>query len=101
MSLSLIEATRSNNAKLVSRLLAHGNPNETDADGQTSLHIAADIGSVELAALLVHRRADVNARDKNQWTPIHCAASSLHQSTANLAVIDFLLDCGMATTEVQ
>ncbi len=42
--------------------------------GQTSLHLAARKGSVELASLLIEYGADPNNRDPSGYTPLHDAA---------------------------
>jgi len=40
---------------------------------QTSLHNAALMGNTRVASLLIEKGADVNARDKDQETPVMIA----------------------------
>lgn len=95
---------------------------DRDAEGQTPLHIAAYEGQVEMVHQLVFLNAHLDATDKRQWTPLHCAAaagadalssssSSMSSSgsialsssassnpavsDAHLLIIAFLLDSGM------
>jgi len=101
-STGLFDAIRSRNLKLVARLVKANDPatcGETDADGQSALHIAADLSAIDIVTLLVGARAAVDARDKNNWTPLHAAASSLHQSAENLDIISYLLDYGTSHVE--
>lgn len=46
-------------------MLEHGaQPNVTDSSNSTSLHFAAANGDIDTAALLLERKAKVNAKDK-------------------------------------
>jgi ankyrin repeat protein len=58
------------------RALLKSNPDLVFAKdiGMTPLHVAAFTGHKEIAELLVANRADVNARDKGNQTPLHMAA---------------------------
>eukprot|EP01043_Picozoa_sp_COSAG02_P014663 COSAG02_NODE_608_length_19607_cov_201.543059_5_plen_441_part_00 len=47
---------------------------ETDASGQTALHLAAQIGNVGVVSLLLERGAELNARDVRGCTPFVLAA---------------------------
>jgi ankyrin repeat protein len=38
------------------------------------LHLAADKNHKDIAALLLAKKADPNARSNTGWTPLHCAA---------------------------
>lgn len=51
--------------------------NARKPDGETSLHLAARRGHIEVAKLLISSGADVNAvdNDRNKITPLHWAAS--------------------------
>ena len=43
---------------------------------QTVLHLCAEHNHLDLVQILIDRyKADVNAVDKNGWTPLHAAAS--------------------------
>jgi|SRR6185369_1295739 len=60
-------------------------------DGWTALHLAAFFGHRELAALLIERGADVNARSKSETfaranTPLHAAAANKQVEVARLLV---------------
>lgn len=45
-------------------------------DGKTALHIAAALGNIELATILVEEGADIDSRDSLGATPIHYAVRS-------------------------
>lgn len=86
--LPLHEAVASGRRELVKWLL-DGRPsqvNATNHEGRTPLHIAAATDNADLCRLLLDRGADVNpiARSsKNEpLTPLDCAASRGHRSTA-------------------
>ena len=44
--------------------------------GRTLLHQAASSADKELALLLIERGAEINAKDKNGQTPLHCATGA-------------------------
>jgi hypothetical protein len=46
----------------------------TDNFGCTPLHVAADVGCVEMAQILIEAGADVNAKDAMEETPLHFAS---------------------------
>jgi len=60
-----------------------------DKDGSTPLHCACWKGHLEVAALLVHYGADVNAQNQNEhWgtTPLHAAAHANQPAIAQLLI---------------
>ena len=80
-------ATRRNDTKMVSTLLAAGaKPKEWRPDFGTPLHQAAAYGAVESGKLLLGAGADVNA---GSYTPLHYAAS-----VGNAKMVKFLLERG-------
>lgn len=42
----------------------HANPNLVDVNGNTALHLAANIPSISTAVLLLEHEADINAQNK-------------------------------------
>ena len=58
-----------------------------NASEATPLHVASDNGQAEIVHYLIDRKkADVNVRDKQGWTPLHWACHS-----DQLAVVDVLI----------
>ena len=65
-----------------------------DSHGQTPLHLAALEAKIEVVKLLLNYKADVHVRDKNNWTPLHCAVGSGERSLTHLEVCELLLRAG-------
>ncbi|HAM40163.1 MAG TPA: hypothetical protein DCP69_02185 [Candidatus Omnitrophica bacterium] len=80
------EAGRAGNVAKVKQLLAEtpGLVNETDLLGDTPLHVAVQVGSMELAELLLAAKADVNAKANAGWTALHWAAYGRNTPMAEL-----------------
>uniref|UniRef100_A0A061QSE4 Signal recognition particle 43 kDa protein n=1 Tax=Tetraselmis sp. GSL018 TaxID=582737 RepID=A0A061QSE4_9CHLO len=55
--------------------------NTLDANRRCALHFTAAIGNADCTRLLLEYGADVNAADKEGYTPLHMAAGYLHTST--------------------
>jgi hypothetical protein len=55
--------------------------------GGTPLHVAADSGSERVAALLLERGADPNARSLINHTPLHAAAAAGQEDVAALLLL--------------
>ncbi len=58
--------------KMFTWLLKHGaDPNITNAQGQTLLHVAVDNNDKSTAELLLQYKADPNKKNQKGWTPLH------------------------------
>jgi ankyrin repeat protein len=70
----LCRAIRSADGDTAIRLLAGGvNPDATDDDGMTALHLAAQSGNIEVCQCLLESGADVNARNYASDPPLDVA----------------------------
>lgn len=76
-------AAEEGKVEAVECLLSHTDPNVTDNAGATSLHYAKDIPVVEC---LLRHNADINAKNKHDYTPIHVAAEA-----GNVELVERLL----------
>jgi ankyrin repeat protein len=79
-----------NNLAVLKVYFEHGNlsPNLKIFNKETLLHVAATYGAFDVAHyLLVEKNVEVNAPDKNEETPLHCA---LYQQR-NTPIIHLLL----------
>eukprot|EP01103_Thecamoeba_quadrilineata_P013917 TRINITY_DN39_c2_g1_i1.p1 TRINITY_DN39_c2_g1~~TRINITY_DN39_c2_g1_i1.p1 ORF type:complete len:738 (+),score=135.33 TRINITY_DN39_c2_g1_i1:123-2336(+) len=66
-----------------------------DSHQQTPLHVAALEGRYDVVKYLIDSGAEVNARDKNNWTALHCSAATQGERTeAHLDVCELLLRSG-------
>jgi ankyrin repeat protein len=87
-SAPLIEAIKANNVELVELLLNAGaHADAPNADGQTALMLAAHIGALPIAKLLLAHGANVNARE--QWqgqTAVMWAAAQNYPQMTQLLV---------------
>jgi ankyrin repeat protein len=83
-------AAENRDAVIVEQLLAAGANAAAETSGETTLHIAARTGAADAAAMLIARKAVVDARE--QWqstTPLMVAAAENHP-----AVVKLLIDAG-------
>jgi hypothetical protein len=89
-----VEAVPSASAQAASRLPAWRPLSlaETDASGQTPLHLAAQLGHISVVSLLLERGAELNARDKIGCTPFVLAAAH-----GNAAVVAALVSAALRT----
>ncbi|CAH8318254.1 unnamed protein product [Eruca vesicaria subsp. sativa] len=60
--------------------------NARDSEGRTPLHWAIDRGHLEIAKLLVDKKADVNAKDNEGQTPLHYAVVCDREAIAEFLV---------------
>lgn len=66
---------------------------KADIHGNTALHIAAEVGEIEVVAALLAAGADPDATDHEGWTPLYFAAYKGH-----LEVVLALLEYGANTS---
>ena len=64
---------------------------------QTALHIAARLGAVDCAGLLLDSGATPDAATVEQYTPLHIAAKEGHEDVVQL-LLDRGADPGLATS---
>jgi ankyrin repeat protein len=81
----LLAAASDGNTAMVKLLLKlHAHPNQLDQYHYSALHEAASLGFRDVVAILIHARADINARDINDITPLGYAVRSSSLATAKL-----------------
>ncbi len=87
---SLIEAVEKGDIEQLKLLISEGADvnNVKDPNGLTLLHLAAKQGHADITALLINKRAVVNARDEHTYskTPLHWAALKGHAAVAELLI---------------
>lgn len=72
---NIARAAAENDANKVRELVTGGaNPNQTDDETRTGLHIAAIRGNLSIAAILIKAKARLDITDKLGNTPLHYAA---------------------------
>ena len=62
--------------------------NNLDRNNGTFLHSAADGGHFKVIKELMNLKADINARNKTEYTDFLLAASKLHTGAVKILVID-------------
>lgn len=94
-SCTLMDAVRDDDRELVSKTLEAGEDvRQVNAYLRTPLHKAAYYsGAPEVIESLIRRGADVNARDKGNWTPLHLATRNGH-----VEAVKIFLDAGAELT---
>ena len=94
-SCTLMDAVRDDDRELVSKTLEAGEDvRQVNAYLRTPLHKAAYYsGAPEVMKSIIGRGADVNARDKGNWTALHLATRNGH-----LEAVNILLDAGAELT---
>ena len=79
------EAVQDTDTNRVTELLDEGTDvNARNEDDLTALHIAAQLGNVEIAGLLIAHAAEVNATGMGEIVPLHFAAASGSDELARL-----------------
>lgn len=90
MERDLFNSVLTNNVEKVRVLLREGtNPNSTDEQMRSALHIAASKGYAEIVDLLLRFGANPNKHDCLQNTPLHLAAC-----TTNMRIVTLLINGG-------
>ncbi len=88
--LATTRACREGRPEMVTSLVANGaDPARADAEGNTPLHHAALCTEPAVAAILIDAQAPLEARNRNQATPLAVAAQA-----ANWPVLRFLVEHG-------
>jgi ankyrin repeat protein len=94
---NIARATAENDVNKVRQLITSGsNPNETNEESRTGLHVAAINGNLGIAAILIKGRARLDVTDKLGNTPLHYAADRNQIEMANL-----LVDAGAAADPIN
>ena len=89
-SVMLLEAAARSDIDEVRRLLLlNVSPDSANEDGLTALHQCCIDDSEDMMKLLIDFGANVNARDTEQWTPLHAAATCGH-----LHLVKYLISRG-------
>jgi len=71
----LIDMVRQNDTEGIARIIsAGGSLFSHDHNRSTALHVASDLGMSRMVRFLLARQAPVNAKDCNDFTPLHLAA---------------------------
>lgn len=84
--LDLHESVRDGHAEDVNGLLEDGAPiNSKNECGSSPLHVAAQVGNVEMVELLLLNEANKDALDAEKWTPLYLA-THFGRVAASLAV---------------
>ena len=72
-----------------------------DNEGKSSLHLAAETGSMEVCKLLLGKNAFVNSKTKKGLTALHFAAQKGHAELVEYLVKDYEADLESNTGERQ
>jgi hypothetical protein len=88
-----IDDGRAGGAAAIQRLILVGaNIEQKDAEGRTSLMVAAHAGNFEIVKLIVDAGADIEAKDKKYWTALMWAAFYGH-----LEIVQLIINAGTDT----
>jgi len=88
---ALLRAVRSGDDQAVAGLIdiGHADLQVMDGEKNSPLHLAAHMGNLRAAELLIERGALVDALDEDGQTPLHAAAYD-----GNLEVVKLLIESG-------
>jgi ankyrin repeat protein len=75
--------------KIIAEAGAVDDVNTPDAKGQTALHHAVKIGDEQMLKLLWKLKANANALDKDEKSPLHIAAEEGRTSIVELLIDKF------------
>ncbi|MDP2204769.1 MAG: ankyrin repeat domain-containing protein [Alphaproteobacteria bacterium] len=94
----LLMAAENGNLEIADLLLTRGaNILKTDAEKRSALHLAARGGQTDFCTFLLNvTDIDINARDKDGWTPLHHACAR-----EKTAVVKMLIERGADLTAVD
>lgn len=92
-STPLMKACYANHDAIITILLAHPklNVNEQDIHGRTALMFAAQSNNLQAVQKLLDKKANVNATDKDSWTPLTYACM---KNNAGLDIVKILINAG-------
>nr|CDS29831.2 protein phosphatase 1 regulatory inhibitor [Hymenolepis microstoma] len=89
-NLVFLEAASRGDLLEVQKLIDSGiDPDVANEDGLTALHQCCIDNNLDMCILLLEKHANVNAKDNEQWTPLHAAATC-----GNKELCGILIDCG-------
>ncbi|XP_046655006.1 ankyrin-2-like, partial [Daphnia pulicaria] len=95
-------AIATNNLETVRHLIQKGaDPTVANKDGHTPLHAAVHhIKSIETVSLILeNKQVDINRRDKNGTTALHCAIKAMEiEQSNNVEMVRYLLEKGADPT---
>jgi ankyrin repeat protein len=87
----MCQAAFHNNIEDIKRLVVNGvDPNESDYDGRTALHLAASQGNITVMTYLIEVKANIMCRDRFNGTPLEDAVRH-HFETQNADQVQKLL----------
>jgi ankyrin repeat protein len=94
---NIARAAAENDVNKVRRLVTEGtNPNQTDEETRTGLHVAAIKGNLSIAAILIKAKARLDITDKLGNTPLHYAADR-----NQIEMVKLLLEAGASPDPVN
>jgi ankyrin repeat protein len=92
----LSNAAAKGDAEAVQAAIEQGvNPNEIGPEQKRPLHWAAQRGHKDVVKLLIDAGADLNAKDKNGWTPLHLTCGLTRSNELrerHVAIADLLIE---------